>query len=222
MVNVLPLRFLITMICVMVLSVPLCPANALGVEKKDAPEKISINVNNKPLGDVLKLIAQKAGYRITINSEYAKLPVTSSFEDLTVYQALRRVLGQLNRYVIINETERVITFGFVGDPAAAGMQTAAVKSKKYHIMDLEVVPPDEPGGTSITHREAEELRKNRPKYNPEDVELVPPDVPGQKTITAKEVKERKYNLDELEIIPPDNPGEKGMTLKEIEALKRKK
>ena len=192
---------------------------AWATESNQHDGKISLSVNEESLGDVLKKIAQKSGYDIIIQSGYAELPISVSFEHLTLHQALRRVLGNLNRYVVINETDRKVTFGFVEDSDPASNDSVIYSGQNYNVMDLEIVPPDEPGGPSITLRDLEAMLQSKSKYTVEDIELAPPDQPYQESITVKDVKEKQYDPEKMEIIPPDSPGQKGLTLNEIEAQK---
>lgn len=200
----------------------LAVSGAWAIESNQHDGKISLTVNEEPLSEVLKKIAKKSGYDIIIQSGYAELPISISFKDLTLHQALRRVLGNLNRYVVINETDRKVTFGFVGNIDPAANDSVIVSGQQYNVMDLEVVPPDEPGGPSITLRDLEAMLQSRSKYTVEDIELAPPDQPNQKSITVKDVKEKQYDPEKMEIIPPDSPGKKGLTLNEIEAQKAQK
>ena len=212
-------KILLVFACTVLLPLLIAPLNLLASEKLSADHKISLTAKEEALGEVLKQVARKYGYRITISPEYANIPISTSFQNLTLHEAIRRILGKLDRFVLIDEADRVIQLGCVGNTAANGVEPFARHSAKYDALDLEVVPPDESGSPSMTLGEIKTLKKSRPYQNPGDVEIVPPEYPGQKGITLKEIKKKKYDPNEQEIVPPDNPGEKGITFNEISALK---
>jgi hypothetical protein len=194
-------------------------------ESTKVNELISISAKEDTLGNVLRMIAEKSGYDIEIDSEYAKIPIWVSFEDLTVHQALRRVLGQLNRYVLIDETNRKIRFGLVSTGPASGTDKIAQKKSTNNLLDLEVVPPATPGERGITYQELEQIRKSKPKYDPLDSEPVPPSKLGGQAITYRELEKirksrPKYDPLDFEVVPPDEPGKAGITYRQLESIKK--
>ena len=73
----------------------------------------SLNVEDEPIGEVVEKISKATGYEITIDPEYAKLPITMSFKNVTVDVALRRIFGKLSKYMIINDAEKKISLSVV-------------------------------------------------------------------------------------------------------------
>jgi hypothetical protein len=164
-------------------------------------DKISLTAENEPLGSVLEKIAEKSGYVVTISSEFTNLPVSISFQELTLEQALWRVLGQLNRYIIVNKAERRITFGLV-DPLA-GLFPASKVRRSPPENEMEIVPPIKSGGSSATLNDIKRINQSKLQNYQNEVELVPPDTNGTKNLFSKDIKDQKYNQDELELVPPD-------------------
>jgi len=57
----------------------------------------SLDVKDEPLGEVLVKISKATGYEITIDTGYAKFPITASLKNVTLHEGLRRILGRLNK-----------------------------------------------------------------------------------------------------------------------------
>jgi hypothetical protein len=94
-------------------------------------------------------------------------------------------------------------------------------------LDMEVLPPDQPGGKGVTLRElqnAESRDEEKEADDPLDMEVIPPDQPGGKGVTLRELqnaesRDEEKNTDDpldMEVIPPDQPGGKGVTLRELQ------
>ena len=94
----------------------LSPSLGLGSESGEELVTFSLEADQQALGEVLQQISKTTGYEITINPEYAKLPITASLKNVTVYEGLRRILGKLSRYMVIDEAEKKIFVPFVSSP----------------------------------------------------------------------------------------------------------
>ena len=205
------------------------PMPCVGVESGEKLATFSLEVDQQPLGEVLQQISKATGYEIAVDSELAQLPVTASLKNVTVHEALRRIFGKFSKYMIIDDVEKKISINMVetdGKKIGAGKMSdqVGVLGKKTDPMDVEVVPPDEPGERSFTRREVEELQARQGKIDPMDIEEVPPDEPGERSFTRREVEElraRQGKIDPMDIeeVPPVNPGGKGFTPREIEAIR---
>ena len=205
------------------------PTPCWGSESGEDPLVFSLAVQDVPLGEVLEKISKVTGYEITIDAEYAKFPITASLKNVTLHEGLRRILGKLSKYMIINDAEKEIAIRIVGPDTrgnGAGniMGKAMAGEKKDDYMNSEVVPPDEVGGQSITQRDLNSMSSVQNKVDPRDIELVPPENPGEKGLTLRELeamKAGKPRIDpmDIELVPPENPGEKGVTLRDIERKK---
>ena len=178
----------------------------------DELKLISLDVKDETLGNVLEMIGQTTGYEISIESEVVKLPLTTSFNHLSLHESLRRVLGNLNKYIIIDDIEKKV---YLTTVSAGGIIRINDKSRT-DFSDISIVPPDKDGDPPITYRDIEKLKGNRIKTDPMDVEIAPPDEPGGKTVTLRDIKRKQYNPLDVEIVPPDDANERGITLREIQ------
>ena len=184
----------------------LSPSLCLGSESGEEPATFSLEVDQQALGEVLQQISEATGYEITIDSEYAKLPITVSLKNVSVEEGLRRILGKLSRYMVIDEAEKKISVRIVD---AKVKKTAAISSqRKVDPLDVEVIPPQEPGGRGITLREWEEINKSQANVDRDDLEVIPPQEPGGRGLTLRELEEMnksQANTDrkDLEGISPE-------------------
>ena len=80
--------------------------NAMGQVPTEEPY-ISLNVKNKPLGDVLKNISQDTGYKFKLNDQWSGYPVHASLENMPLHQVLKRILGKLNHAIIYESDKRI-------------------------------------------------------------------------------------------------------------------
>ena len=87
---------LFNLICCYGLSMPL-PANC---ENSKAEELISLDIKNKPLGEVLEDISAETGYQFSIDESWNKFPVTASIKNEPLHRGLQRILRNLNNAVI--------------------------------------------------------------------------------------------------------------------------
>lgn len=87
---------LFNLICCYGLSMPL-PANC---ENSIAEELISLDIKNKPLGEVLEDISAETGYQFSIDESWNKFPVTASIKNEPLHRGLQRILRNLNNAVI--------------------------------------------------------------------------------------------------------------------------
>ena len=200
--GVFPLLCLVSMIPTI-----LSPNPCLGSESGEELATFSLEADQQALGEVLQQISEATGYEITIDSEYAKLPITVSLENVSVEEGLRRILGKLSRYMVIDEAEKKIYVRIV-DTEAKKSKTIASR-EKVDPLDLEVIPPKSPGERGITQRELEESNKRQSTIDPGDLEVIPPDSPGGAGMTARELealtRQQERNDDRTSIlIPPDN------------------
>jgi len=197
------------------MTIPLSPGSCWA-EKIDELKLISLDVKDETLGNVLEMIGKTTGYRISIESEVVKLPITTSFNNLTLHESLRRVLGNLNRYIVIDDVEKKVYLTTVGSgEILIKINEKNIKSKT-DFSDISIVPPDKDGDPPITYRDIEKIKGNRIRTDPMDVEIAPPDEPGGKTVTLRDIKRKEYNPLDVEIVPPDDANERGITLREIQ------
>jgi hypothetical protein len=78
----------------------------IGSESKDEPH-ISLEVENKPLGDVLKKITLDTGFEFKLNDQWSSYPVNVSMENMPLHRGLKLILRRLN-HTIIYESNKII------------------------------------------------------------------------------------------------------------------
>ncbi len=82
--------------------------------------------------------------------------------------------------------------------------------KRVRPKDLEVIPPEEPGGRGVTQGELENIiaGQTNQKIRPEDMEVIPPEEPGGHGVTQGELEKiiregnRSVERDDSELVPP--------------------
>jgi len=74
---------------------------------------ISLNVKNKPLGEVFNKISADTGYTFKLNDQWRGYPVNASLENMPLHQVLKRILGRLN-HTIIYESDKNINIVIYG------------------------------------------------------------------------------------------------------------
>ena len=187
---------------------------------------ISYTFKNKPLKDVLKKISEATGYKVTVNKEWAELPVTANLKNLSIDESLKEVLRNSNNVVITNEKEKYISIIIYNadQPLKGEEGVNGHIEKSINPSDVEVIPPEVPGEKGITQYELDSILAMQKAVDPLDVEVIPPTVPGQRGITQRELnalmeREKKVDPMDIEVIPPAVPGEVGITQRELNALK---
>jgi hypothetical protein len=88
-------------------------------EQSVADEIISLNVTEKPLGEVLKQISAAASCRFSVDESWSDYPVTASFENEPLSMGLKRILRNINNAVIYG-SDRTIRILFYDNGATSG------------------------------------------------------------------------------------------------------
>jgi hypothetical protein len=88
---------------------------AIGSESNDEPH-ISLKVENKPLGDVLKKIALDTGFIFNLNDKWSSYPVNITIENMPLHRGLELVLRGLNHAIIYeaNKSIKIVIYENVG------------------------------------------------------------------------------------------------------------
>jgi len=87
--------------------------NAMGQASAEEPY-LSLNVKNKPLGDVLKKISEDTGYKFKLNKQWSGYPVYAALGNMPLSQVLKRILVRLN-HTIIYESDKSINIVIYGE-----------------------------------------------------------------------------------------------------------
>ncbi|MBW2410657.1 MAG: hypothetical protein JRF72_12725 [Deltaproteobacteria bacterium] len=81
--------------------------NSLAQGKSECSELISLNTNNEPLAEVLDSVSQASGYEFIIDENWDDLPISVSFNAMTLEQALKRILANVNHAIVYNSDRKV-------------------------------------------------------------------------------------------------------------------
>jgi hypothetical protein len=84
---------------------PVHPARA--GERGIADEMISIDVQNRPLSEVLRQIAAETGCRFEYDPSWDNFPVTASFRAEPLHRGLKRILARLNTAIVYLPDRRI-------------------------------------------------------------------------------------------------------------------
>jgi len=106
----------------------LIPASAVG-EKSVADEIISLNVTDKPLGEVLENLSEAAKCQFSIDASWEDYPITASFKNEPLYRVIKRILRDFNNAVIYGSDRKIkIIIYQEGAPAGkTGGYSVAIK-----------------------------------------------------------------------------------------------
>jgi hypothetical protein len=91
-------------------------------ENSAADAVISLNVSDKPLGEVLETLSDAAGCQFKIDAGWEDYPITASFKNEPLYRVLKRIFRDLNNAVIYG-SDRTIKIIIYDDGKAAGKTT---------------------------------------------------------------------------------------------------
>ena len=80
---------------------------------------VSLNVKDRPLGDVLALISRATGCEFLLDPSWQKVPVTANVENAPLSVALKRVLGGLNHAIVYQPQNRVKIVIYEASPRGA-------------------------------------------------------------------------------------------------------
>ena len=172
-------------------------------ETRSEPAVFSLDVKDEALKVVLGKITKLTGYTIRVNEKWADLPITASMQNVTIEEALKKILD--NYALIIENTQKYISIFICGPirssnnkqvitlekPGEGGitkreLNAIMANQKKIDPLNLEVIPPTEPGGKGITQREIDAIRSQQEKIDPLDLEVIPPTEPDGKGIIHSE------------------------------------
>jgi len=199
--------------------------------KGSGSQVFSLEMRGEPLGEVLKKISNDTGYQITVNSEWAAMPVSVSFKSLPIDQGLRRILSNLNHSIVFNEADHRISIVIQSFLTGEGFQVGslvlaaddnppgALRSSPVYLKefinpgDFEVIPPTKPGEAGITQKKLKEIEAHRTKVDSDNIEVIPPAEPGGKGVSMGEVKaqqslQKTAVLKDSQSVPPDGLGRK--------------
>lgn len=186
---------------------------------------------NESLQVVIQNLSLFFGKEIRVNDAWLKWPVTIQLQNVTLHQAINRILSKTNYSVTYSNDGRIQIKieGLASDtfhkPHISAMDVEGLievvpgtSADEYRFIvaqqdiidpkDIEVVPPEEPGGKGLTQREIDAIKTNQVPVDPMKIEIVPPDEPNARTTTYEEYQSIKNKMKEpsqslIEDVPPE-------------------
>jgi hypothetical protein len=127
---------------------------AIGAEFQDDPH-ISLKVKNQPLGDVLRKITQKTGFKFKLRDKWRIYPVNASIENMPLHRGLKIILQGLN-HAIIYESDKSIKIMIYGEVDSRKAESSSIEafSPQIHDNQQEAAPSPE-----SSPEEAEDLKR---------------------------------------------------------------
>ena len=182
-------------------------------------KEITLTVQQEWLDDVIKKLSAISGYQIVIEGDLPALPVSVSLKNVTIDEALRRILGRLSNSMITDEARKTISIQIVSSD-----RTESFRTKHKTLLDIEEVPPTGPDNRSYTLREIQDIRSRTIVKDPGDLEEVPPAEGTDKGVRLSDIQNAKAQQEardpmDLEEVPPLSPGESGPTLRDVRDIK---
>jgi len=202
-------------------------------------QKITINTKDKPISEVLKLMAEQTGYELEMAPCKEKSDVVSvSFTNVDLKEALQRLFKDYNFAFIFHADQKKISIqtyqsiitGAIKDNITASESSLSpptdfesnnILRTDEDITTIEVIPPEHPGERGTTAEELELYLAEQITPNEGDIEVIPPDEEGQKGMTASELERELSTYEiipegDIEVIPPEGNEQKGITATELE------
>jgi hypothetical protein len=133
------------------------PAQAIS-DNSVADEMISLNVTDKPLGEVLENLSIAANCQFSIDESWEDYPITASFENEPLYRGLKLILRNINNAVIYG-TDRTVNI-IVYDSGASTGKTAGQSVANRSQQDLILQPPTS-GDATAPQPEVDISEENR-------------------------------------------------------------
>ena len=82
---------------------------SFGSQKEGELPVVSLSAKEEPLRKVLDKISRASGYEITLNGESGDLPISVTFKNAALGEALKRVLRDLNYTAIWDKRDKKIS-----------------------------------------------------------------------------------------------------------------
>ena len=86
----------------------LSPNPCWGSDSGEEVTVFSLDVDNKPLKDVLKEIEKSTSYKISVDEKWENFPMSAKLKSVGVEEGLRRLLKVFNYALIVVDAEKRI------------------------------------------------------------------------------------------------------------------
>ena len=120
---------------------------------------VSLNVKNKPLGDVLMKITQDTGYKFKLSTQWSGYPVSASIKNVPLNQVLKSILGRLN-HAIIYESDKSIKIMIYGKADSRKTNPYPVESFSSQVQNYPQEPASSPELPSEKETDPESINES--------------------------------------------------------------
>ena len=96
-----------------------CSRTPASAQTRPPEPTVSLNVKDRPLGEVLALISRATGCEFLLEPSWQKVPVTANVENAPLSVALKRVLSGLNHAIVYQPQNRVKIVIYEASPPGA-------------------------------------------------------------------------------------------------------
>ena len=208
-------------------------SNALpcwGYAKIAETAAVSLDAKNLLLKQICQHISNVTGYEILFNEQFIDEPITIKMENVTLIDALKRIvkkLGIKNFAIVTDEVNHSLEiYTFDGEYSGT---IATIKNRG----DVSVSPPSQSGLPDLTLAEVNAIKQEEHSWkqkNPHKDKIVTPrSWDGKPGFTLDELEDifeksqqKHKNLSKDAIVtPPSKAGKPGLTRGELEALLKK-
>jgi hypothetical protein len=221
------------------------PKVSAGLSGEGMP-KVSFEVKDTPLKVLIEEHLDSTGYTVSGCEKWDDVRVTLKVHGAPLDEALSSILKRagITSYVMrIDESDRRITLRRLyksgvsmirsGDTGRGGLlskegqsdfipppeiKEVLVPQDHEKLLDMEAVPPSEPGGNGLTVRQLQSDPVNAKDLL--DMEAAPPDKPGGRGLTVRELQSQPVDAQDpldMEVVPPNEPGGRGLTVRELQS-----
>jgi hypothetical protein len=184
-----------------------CLLTAAGVagETASGDESISLNFEQKPLGEVLATITKITGHAFIIDAQWLDMPVSIAVKATPLHKALKIIFADINNAIIYQADGKIKIMVYneapQKDKGSASQQTASQPGKASS-----PAMAQESDSSQGTEQESEPA-PSTDQESESSQEVAPEPETDNLTETAEEGGEQPAQEQELEEAQPENPAE---------------
>jgi hypothetical protein len=132
-----------------------------GITIQYSNNKISVDLVNAPLGDVLDIIHDKTGVDYQLSRDLRELKINVAFRDLDLEQGLKKILRRVNNAFIYGPERKVLKVAIFNK-----LEKEFPSDSYTPDTDRPVADPVSEPQVAMGTASASQKRKNNPKINP--------------------------------------------------------
>ncbi|MBN2418122.1 MAG: hypothetical protein JXL81_01950 [Deltaproteobacteria bacterium] len=83
-----------------------------GTVKADTLIRVTLRIKEKPISEIMSAIAESSGYDIVLQGKFENRSVTATIENVTVKEAVKKVLRGFNYAAVVDDKSKKIVLMF--------------------------------------------------------------------------------------------------------------